>query len=199
VAHSGWRARSSPGSRSASSRCAAVPILYPTAAASPCLPCSRCTGGALPAPRSFRRNALRIVYVWDSEYPWDVRTSKICTAPTDAGTRNRGRLSTQESLPEGTIHRMRPGGEHQDPAARRAARVGPREKRCDRRVDESLRDVRSAPKLKHPRARHSHAFLGDLRISRSVGASTKATVSPAFPKRFQPVETKESFLMRGAC
>lgn len=54
------------------------------------------------------------MYVWDSEYPWDIRTEKSCLALTEAGhrvhivARNRKRLPTIESLPEGTVHRMRP-------------------------------------------------------------------------------------------
>jgi glycosyltransferase involved in cell wall biosynthesis len=54
----------------------------------------------------------RIVYVWDADYPWDVRTQKICVALTEAGhdvhivARNRAWLPTREVLPEGTVHRM---------------------------------------------------------------------------------------------
>jgi glycosyltransferase involved in cell wall biosynthesis len=57
---------------------------------------------------------LSIVYVWDSEYPWDVRAEKTCLALTGAGhdvhivARNRGRLAVVERLPEGVVHRMRP-------------------------------------------------------------------------------------------
>ncbi len=57
---------------------------------------------------------LSIVYVWDSEYPWDIRTEKSCLALSDAGhrvhivARNRRRQPLVERLPEGTVHRMRP-------------------------------------------------------------------------------------------
>ncbi len=58
--------------------------------------------------------SLRIVYVWDADYPWDVRTEKVCAALTQAGhqvhiaARNRNRHPLLESLPEGTVHRMAP-------------------------------------------------------------------------------------------
>ena len=54
----------------------------------------------------------RILYVWDADYPWDVRVQKICRALTDAGhdvhivARNRARRVEREVLPEGTVHRM---------------------------------------------------------------------------------------------
>jgi glycosyltransferase involved in cell wall biosynthesis len=57
---------------------------------------------------------LRIVYVWDADYPWDVRVEKICATLTSAGhdvhivARNRGWRSTEERLPEATVHRMPP-------------------------------------------------------------------------------------------
>lgn len=57
-------------------------------------------------------NRLRIVYVWDAEYPWDVRTEKTCQALTQAGhdvhlvARNRDYDPTTEALPEATVHRM---------------------------------------------------------------------------------------------
>jgi glycosyltransferase involved in cell wall biosynthesis len=57
---------------------------------------------------------MRIVYLWDSEYPWDVRTEKVCAALTAAGhevhvvARNRTRLAPVEELPEATVHRMTP-------------------------------------------------------------------------------------------
>ena len=56
----------------------------------------------------------RIVYVWDADYPWDVRTEKICLALTQAGhdvhivARNRKWSPEVEQLPEGTVHRMPP-------------------------------------------------------------------------------------------
>ena len=55
-----------------------------------------------------------IVYVWDSDYPWDVRTEKITLALTQAGhtvnivARNKAWRPTMESLAEGTVHRMPP-------------------------------------------------------------------------------------------
>ncbi|MDQ2932188.1 MAG: glycosyltransferase family 4 protein [Gemmatimonadota bacterium] len=52
--------------------------------------------------------------MWDSEYPWDVRTEKTCLALSQAGhdvhilARNRKRSPTTERLPEGTVRRMAP-------------------------------------------------------------------------------------------
>jgi len=54
------------------------------------------------------------VYVWDSDYPWDIRTEKSCLVLTEAGhrvhivARNRRQQHITERLPEGTVHRMRP-------------------------------------------------------------------------------------------
>lgn len=56
----------------------------------------------------------RIVYVWDADYPWDVRVEKSCLALTAAGhdvhivARNRKWSPTTERLREGTVHRMPP-------------------------------------------------------------------------------------------
>ena len=57
---------------------------------------------------------LSIVYVWDADYPWDVRTEKIALALTEAGhdvtivARNRAWKSTSETLKEGAVRRMKP-------------------------------------------------------------------------------------------
>ena len=57
---------------------------------------------------------MRIVYLWDADYPWDVRTEKVCAALTAAGhdvviaARNRGWRAERERLAEGTVRRMRP-------------------------------------------------------------------------------------------
>lgn len=54
----------------------------------------------------------RAVYLWDADYPWDVRTEKMCRALTDGGyevhivARNRAWREEVERLPEGTVHRM---------------------------------------------------------------------------------------------
>ncbi len=56
----------------------------------------------------------RIIYVWDADYPWDVRTEKTCLALTNAGhevhivARNKRWSPAREQLPEATIHRMPP-------------------------------------------------------------------------------------------
>jgi glycosyltransferase involved in cell wall biosynthesis len=58
--------------------------------------------------------SLTIIYLWDADYPWDVRTEKICAALTAGGhdvhilARNKKRSSVTESLPEATVHRMSP-------------------------------------------------------------------------------------------
>jgi glycosyltransferase involved in cell wall biosynthesis len=57
---------------------------------------------------------LRIVYVWDADYPWDVRTEKICSTLRRGGhdvhivARNKGRAVPNEVLREGHVHRLRP-------------------------------------------------------------------------------------------
>lgn len=59
-------------------------------------------------------STMRIVYLWDADYPWDVRTEKVCAALTGAGhdvviaARNRGWRVETERLAEGTVRRMRP-------------------------------------------------------------------------------------------
>jgi glycosyltransferase involved in cell wall biosynthesis len=55
-----------------------------------------------------------IVYVWDADYPWDVRTEKVTLALARAGhtvsivARNRAWKTTREQLEEGTVYRMTP-------------------------------------------------------------------------------------------
>jgi glycosyltransferase involved in cell wall biosynthesis len=55
-----------------------------------------------------------VVYVWQADYPWDVRVEKIAHALTAAGfdthiaARNRGWSPTTEALPEATTHRLPP-------------------------------------------------------------------------------------------
>ena len=57
---------------------------------------------------------MKILKVWDGEYPWDVRTEKVCRALTGAGhqvhmvARNRDHRVLREELEECTVHRMRP-------------------------------------------------------------------------------------------
>jgi glycosyltransferase involved in cell wall biosynthesis len=57
---------------------------------------------------------LRVLYVWFSEYPWDVRAEKICAALTAAGhevhlvARNRHGEPLRAVLPEATVHRLAP-------------------------------------------------------------------------------------------
>ena len=57
---------------------------------------------------------MKILKVWDGEYPWDVRTEKVCRALTGAGhqvhmvARNRDCRILREELEECTVHRMPP-------------------------------------------------------------------------------------------
>jgi glycosyltransferase involved in cell wall biosynthesis len=59
---------------------------------------------------------MRILKIWDGEYPWDVRAEKVCRALTEAGhavhmvARNRDRRHLREKLEECTVHRMPPWG-----------------------------------------------------------------------------------------
>ncbi len=56
----------------------------------------------------------RVLYVWDADYPWDVRTEKVCRALVEAGhpvaiaARNSAWRPIDEVLPEGRVLRMRP-------------------------------------------------------------------------------------------
>jgi glycosyltransferase involved in cell wall biosynthesis len=57
---------------------------------------------------------MRILKVWDGEYPWDVRAEKVCRALTEAGhdvhmvARNRDGRPRVEQLDECTVHRLAP-------------------------------------------------------------------------------------------
>lgn len=57
---------------------------------------------------------MRICKVWDADYPWDVRAEKICRSLTASGhevnivARNRAARPIRETLPEATVHRLRP-------------------------------------------------------------------------------------------
>lgn len=58
---------------------------------------------------------MRVLYVWDAEYPWDVRTEKVCRALVDGGhqvvitARNLEGKPQTESLPEGVVERLPAG------------------------------------------------------------------------------------------
>lgn len=57
--------------------------------------------------------AMRILKIWDGEYPWDVRAEKVSRALTEGGhavhmvARNRDGRIARESLSECTVHRLR--------------------------------------------------------------------------------------------
>lgn len=61
-------------------------------------------------------NQISALYVWDADYPWDIRTAKVCQALTDGGirvtiaARDRKDRAPLEELAEGTVVRLgRPG------------------------------------------------------------------------------------------
>lgn len=60
------------------------------------------------------RPGASLLYLWDADYPWDVRTEKVCLALAEAGyqvhivARNRRWSTETESRPEGMVHRMPP-------------------------------------------------------------------------------------------
>src|SRR5262249_14425379 len=71
-------------------------------------------GGDRPLPASARPDGMRIVYLWDADYPWDVRTEKICLFLARSGgevtivARNRAWLPPVEARNEGVVRRMPP-------------------------------------------------------------------------------------------
>lgn len=88
-----------------------------------------------------------IVYVWDADYPWDVRTEKTCLALTAAGydvhivARNKKWSPVIEHLPEGTVNRMKPWraiGQSADAALGFPAFFSPRWYNL---IDRTVRDV----------------------------------------------------------
>jgi glycosyltransferase involved in cell wall biosynthesis len=104
---------------------------------------------------------MRVLKVWDSEYPWDVRTEKVCKALRDFGwevhllARNRGRRPEVERLDEGLVHRLRSWsafGSSLDAASQFPAFFNPRWARHIHRVGRSegvdvilVRDLPLAP------------------------------------------------------
>ena len=90
---------------------------------------------------------LRVVYLWDADYPWDVRTEKMSATLTSAGhdvhivARNRAWRPLTERMPEGTVHRMAPWrlvGRRLDAALGFPLFCSPRWRRL---LDRSVRDV----------------------------------------------------------
>lgn len=65
-------------------------------------------------PTFFLSADVRICKVWDADYPWDVRTSKVCRSLTAAGhevhlvARNKAQQPVHEVLPEAVMHRLSP-------------------------------------------------------------------------------------------
>jgi glycosyltransferase involved in cell wall biosynthesis len=55
---------------------------------------------------------VRVLYVWDADYPWDVRTEKICLTLAQhshhvvIAARNREGKPRREALPEGIVERL---------------------------------------------------------------------------------------------
>lgn len=59
---------------------------------------------------------MRILKIWDADYPWDVRVEKVMRSLGEAGhevhlvARNNKHSPIEEQLPEGRVHRLRPWG-----------------------------------------------------------------------------------------
>jgi glycosyltransferase involved in cell wall biosynthesis len=62
-----------------------------------------------------RLNDVRVLYVWDADYPWDVRTEKVCLALVEGGhqvviaARNLRASPRTETRPEGIVERLPAG------------------------------------------------------------------------------------------
>ena len=78
---------------------------------------------------------MKLLKVWDSEYPWDVRAEKVMRSLSEAGhsidlvARNRSRMAEEEDLGYARVHRMRPWrlvGSRVDAASQFPAFVNPR-------------------------------------------------------------------------
>ncbi len=91
---------------------------------------------------------MRILKVWDGEYPWDVRAEKVCRSLTEAGhevhmvARNRDGRPLREELEECTVHRMsrwRTLGSSLDAASQFPAFFNPRWVRLMTRVGRMTR------------------------------------------------------------
>jgi glycosyltransferase involved in cell wall biosynthesis len=89
-------------------RRSARPVVSPTKERTP----NEILDSARPTPRVVSAAAGRVLYVWQSDYPWDVRTEKVCAALSAAGfevhlaARNRRREPVTEARPEGVVHRL---------------------------------------------------------------------------------------------
>src|SRR5919205_2574680 len=98
-------------------------MFHPPAACLPRAACARmlvCILQLVPAEPLGRTtgqsmgNNYSVVYVWQSDYPWDVRTEKTCRALADAGVRvhlaarNRRWEAEREALPEAAVSRLAP-------------------------------------------------------------------------------------------
>jgi glycosyltransferase involved in cell wall biosynthesis len=75
----------------------------------------RTAPGAAPPPAPTGAGAgLRALYIWQAEYPWDVRVEKICRSLQEYGlevhvsARNRAWEPPVETLPEAVAHRLAP-------------------------------------------------------------------------------------------
>ena len=132
---------------------------------------------------------MRIVYVWDADYPWDVRTEKVCLALADAGhevhiaARNRQWRPLRERLPEGEVHRMPPwrwAGRRLDGALSFPAFLSPRWiAHLDRVVREARPDVVIARDLPLcPTA---------IRAARKAGAAVVFDMAENYPERLRDI------------
>ncbi|MFN2564900.1 MAG: glycosyltransferase [Gemmatimonadaceae bacterium] len=68
----------------------------------------------MPRPMAAGGQGLTALYIWQSDYPWDVRAEKVCRSLTDCGfevhlaARNRRWAPPVEALPEAVAHRLTP-------------------------------------------------------------------------------------------
>lgn len=101
---------------------------------------------------------MKILKIWDSEYPWDVRAEKVMLSLSRGGhdvhlvARNRKRQPLVEELPEATVHRLAPwrfGGAGLDALSQFPAFMNPRwmshVHRTGRRIQADVIVVRDLP------------------------------------------------------
>jgi glycosyltransferase involved in cell wall biosynthesis len=111
------------------------PEFVPVASGEPVAPVRPRVIARGPSDRSAAVAGPRALYVWQGEYPWDVRVEKIARALTDGGfdthilARNRQRAPVTEPLPEAVVDRLTPWpwvGRKADAALQTPAFLNPR-------------------------------------------------------------------------
>jgi glycosyltransferase involved in cell wall biosynthesis len=111
------------------------PEFAPVASGEPVAPVLPSAAGRSLAERSDASVRPRALYVWQGEYPWDVRVEKVARALTDGGfdthivARNRQHAPRTEPLPEAVVDRLAPWpwvGRRVDAALQTGAFLNPR-------------------------------------------------------------------------